>query len=136
MVTVQASDDGGGFPGHIQQNGRRRSSVHGAIVNARQQNDRAGGLFAVGQRDEKRHAARRPDARQYADESPNQASDKSIEQVDRSQSDLEAVPQVIQDFDHDVRLLHQLSNPPQRQRDVQNACEEPEDPQAEGQWND
>ena len=67
LVAVEAGDHRGRFSRHVEQDRRRRTAVLGAVINAREHDDRAGGIHLEGQRQQHRNGRRRSQSRQHAD---------------------------------------------------------------------
>src|SRR4030043_395789 len=103
LVTVKAGDSRRRFSGYVDQNGCRRSSIHGSVINSGEHDD---GRFRSGLESswkEQRHGPHRPDSGKNADQCPDEYSDETIEEIHRLKGDRETNSQIIQKF-------HILSN--------------------------
>ena len=78
----------------IQQDRRRRSAVHAAVVDAGEHDERRGRIERVGDRQQQRDGQRGADARQHADRGPERHAGERPQQVLRRQRDGEAVREV------------------------------------------
>ena len=76
LVAVDRRDGGGALAGHVHQHGGDRAAIHGAVVDRRQHDDRAGRIELEGQRQQDCDAGDRPDARQHADRGADDAADE------------------------------------------------------------
>src|SRR3990172_6343462 len=95
LVAVERGDHGRGLARHVHEDGRRRAAAHGAGVDAGEDDEGGGGREREGRGDEERHRADGPDAREHADDRPDQHADEAREQVRRREGHAEAVDEAL-----------------------------------------
>ena len=73
-IAVQGGHDGGGVAGDVQQNGAVGAAEHTGVVEGTQQHDGGGGVHAVGQGQQQRHAGQGADAGHGPHQQPQQGA--------------------------------------------------------------
>jgi hypothetical protein len=80
-VTVDGGHRGGRLAGQVDQDGRGRAPVLGAVIDAGQHDQRSDRLQAEGDRQQHGDRRRRPDAGQHADRRTEHDADEAVEDV-------------------------------------------------------
>ena len=96
LVAVETGDDRARLARQVDQDGRGRATVLGAVVDAGQHDERTFGRQEVGGRQQQRHGRHRADARQHADGRADDGTHQAPEQVLQRHRDRKAQPQVVQ----------------------------------------
>jgi hypothetical protein len=96
LVAVDAGDDGSGLARNADQDRRCRAAVHRTVEDAGQHDDPDGGIGAVGQRQQQRHAGEGAEARQHADDRAPQAADEAVQQSLPGQRDRKSVDELVE----------------------------------------
>ena len=89
LVAFERGDDGGALARRVEQDRRGRAAVHGAVVDAGEQDEGGGRIDLEGDRQQQRDGQRRPEPRQHADRRADRDADQRPQQVDRRQRDRE-----------------------------------------------
>ena len=98
LVAVEAGDHRRRFARHVEQDGRRRPAVLGAVVDAGEHDERGHRLQRVGRGQQHRDGRDGPDAGQHADQRAEQQADERVDEVDRRQRDPETQGEVAEEF--------------------------------------
>ena len=85
LVSVDAGHDRGALARQIDQDGRGRAAVLGAVIDRRQHDQRGDRLQIEGDRQQHRQRRERADAGQDADQRPDQRADQRETDIDRLQ---------------------------------------------------
>ena len=96
LVAVEQRDDRAGLAGDVDEDRRGRAAVHGAVVDAREHDQRGGGMHREGGRQEEGHGADGPDAGQHADDRADQDADEAREQIAGQQRDRKSVGEAVE----------------------------------------
>ena len=89
LVTIEHSHDRRRLAGDIDENGRRRSTVLRAVINASEHDQGARRIEAEGDRQQHRDGRDRTNARQHADERADHTADKTKENIVQRQCNAE-----------------------------------------------
>ncbi len=100
LVAVERRHHRGGLAGDVDQDGRGRAAVLGAVVDAGQHDERAGRIDAEGDRQQHGDGGDRADARQHADQGADQAAQEAERQVLERQRDRHPQRQVVEEIGH------------------------------------
>ena len=105
LVAVERRDHGGGLAGNVDQDRRGRAAVLGAVIDAGQHDQRAGGIEPEGDRQQHGDGGDRADARQHADERADEAAQEGEAQVLKRERHAEAKAQVGDEITHQILPL-------------------------------
>ena len=97
-VTVQTRDDRGRLPGDIHENGRDRSAVGRAVIDARHHDDRSRQGHVVGDGQKHGHGAGRSKARKDAHEGSHEHPHETEQQVYGLVCDGKADEKIVKNF--------------------------------------
>ena len=100
LVAVERGDDGGGFAGDVDQDGRGRAAVLRAVVDAGQHDQCADGIDAEGDRQQHGDGGDGPDARQHADQGADQAAQEAQGEILEREGDAEAQCEIADKIGH------------------------------------
>src|SRR5262249_20510808 len=102
-VPVETRDDRGRLAWNIDEDGRGRAAVHGAVVDAGQHDDRGDRRHRErrGQKESDRRSG--AESRQNPDQRADEDPDEAVEEVDRLERNLKAVEDAPEDVDAEKR---------------------------------
>ena len=89
LVAVERGDHGGRLAGNVDQDRRGRAAVLGAVIDAGQHDQRAGGIEPEGDRQQHGDGGDRADAGQHADQRADEAAQEGEAEVLQRQGDAE-----------------------------------------------
>ncbi len=81
LVAFERCDDRSAFAGRVEQDRGGRATIHATVIDAREHDKRAGRIELIGDRQQKRHGQRRPDAWQNANGGAQGDPDQRIDQI-------------------------------------------------------
>ena len=105
LMAVERGDHRCRLAGDVDEDGRGRAAVLGAVVDAGQHDERAGRIDAEGDRQQHGDGGDRADARQHADQRADEATDEAQRQVLERQRNRHPQRQVVEEIDHGAAIL-------------------------------
>ena len=98
LVAVEGGHHRGRLARHVDQHRGKRAAVLRAVIEAGEHDDGGGGARAEGERQEQRDRRRGADARQHADDLPQQHAEEAHQQVHRRRRRDEPLRQVAEEL--------------------------------------